>query len=154
MLDWYLLFLTPLLVLPIVALFVFVGCTLWTSALIPEKVVTFRVIFDPALGGEDASFDIRLDIVPDNDPESVIHEGQFFDREPDGRIDGKVLFEIKVGLWPRDYTVTCRVFASNEEEAIVQSAPCHVALPNGTKVTFETDDDESWFEPCQVDANE
>lgn len=155
MLDWYLLFLTPLLVLPIVALFVFVGCTLNTGALPfwSGLSVTFKVVFDAALGGENALFDIIVEVDPDDPAEpQYLGVSEIRRREPDELYDdGRFVFRLAGQLPHSGCTVTCRVFASvdgrpvNGGLPVVQSVPCRPTVADGGEVKFDAPSGESWF---------
>lgn len=141
MIDWFVL-LTPLLILPIVLVFVFVGCTLQTTPLFgAAPQVTFFVTFDPEVAEEeDFMPHVLVDIVGHTmDGQDVTESpSRIGDQDRTELDDGRFQYTIEAIYQDGEYCVTCRVYANARDSAIVETAaPCHLSVVGSRTVQFE-----------------
>ena len=153
--DWFVI-LTPFLLIPILGLFVFVGCSLLFHP--TEKVdVTVEVRFFPrSLGNNSAQFRVVIsgltddDIVTVGEPTSV--------GPPPGReatyeltADDGTPFKAQA---EQLLAINCQVFDLNSQTAMVaNSTPCERTLPKDQdyQIVFSAPVDSQLFHPCTVD---
>lgn len=148
MLDWYLI-LTPLLVLPIAVLFVFVGCTLLESPLAPYHPVhkvTFTIEFHASHAGDVTEFIVVVDITPeDGDPIPPLYEDDVSEYEDDASDDPQenrwYLCELETDLRAGEFTVQCSVLPYTGEGQIIASRPYPLRVEDDCQVSFKASRD-------------
>ncbi|PWB45888.1 MAG: hypothetical protein C3F12_07370 [Candidatus Methylomirabilota bacterium] len=138
--DWFTI-LTPLLVLPIVILFVFIGCTLNESPLLgvpPVPVpyqVSFVVRFHPSLAEPGVTeFIVLINITPEDGDVIPLYK----DGAPDDtQEDQWYLYELETELSTGIYTVQCTVLPGNAVGQIIGSGPCTLMVDGDRQVSFD-----------------
>jgi len=143
----YFLLVLPAAVIAVLLLVGSVGCNLQTTPLVGISSVRLIVTFDPALGGDDASFDVRLRIIAEDEGGAAMPLSNADRNAPDQMIDDDAgplwQYEFDPHLGPGTYTITCQVFAYDAggrpvtDGPIVQPAECHLVDPEGREVRFD-----------------
>jgi hypothetical protein len=129
----------PIVIVALVLLYAFAGCTLETGPLpgVPQRVspVTVVIEFAPPLAAENGRFDVVVDIASEQDQSELIILLDSLLDNPE-TVDDLLRFHFQRNLVPGGYRISCKVFAYDDEDLllngglpIVGPTECRFTMP-------------------------